>query len=480
MLCLVLCFVYNGHDWRDIFEAVRRGDEISGVNQSIDMRGVQEELRVNQTASVVISNFTLTGGRGVVFHVCGGMLELRNITFVRVLDFSMEFVGVNVVLRQCQFVNLPVKSCNLLSVNRSTVTFENTKFDAVTQVPGSNVVIVDIIDSDVKWKGCEIMNLYHGHSFTRLVNTTLSVMESSFSSNSGHFIFESHSSEIAVKQCKFEANSCPLIALNESRCHIDMISIHANCIKNPILSVFNDSVLEMETSELSDVSCGAILSSNSSTVNIKNTTVVRIISPNNSFSFWRSQISFSYAAFVNITAVNGSVVSATDSLILVSCSNFTTVNSRGFGTVVYAENSRLDASNLTISESHAKSDGAGLFLSNCSSDFAISNSFFINNSGTNIASIMTLNCSGDVENSVFTGVIQREVSVPLFSRCRNCSFAVDEEIKTVELIHTPTKPSNVLAYVFVVLAVMFGVMIVFRRRLIRRVFRFRSDFNRHV
>ena len=479
--CLLCVSVFEGEDGRDFFEVIGKGVEsgvleLRGVNQSVQMRKGVEEL--NLTGEVVISNVTLVGGKGVVVRVNSGRIVLRHVTVIRGLDFVMEFVNSSVTFVDCVFVNMAVKSCGLFRMTRSNATFVNTTLDSVSQLPGASVAIVDVVESSVAWEGCKIASLYQNQAFTRLNESVMSVVNCEFSRNTGKVLIRAgEKSRVELENCSFAANSCPVLVLNNSSGSVVNVSVHANCIKDPLIALL-ESVLEISSSGFFEVSCGKFILLNESSVSISGATVAQGIFPESAITLWKSQIEIRNSSFTNITAVNGSVVLADASTISFSDTKFESINSRSSGAILMANSSAFRTTNVTIQSCCAKNQGSMLSLNNCSAEFVIDKCSFVNNSAPQISSVIVSHCVGQIDNSLFTGTMQREISVPLFNHCNNCTFAVDAETPNVEIIYTPESSPPYIK--FLLAGVLLALILLISRVRLRRLFRIRSYFNRHV
>ena len=481
--CLVCVSVFEGEDGRDFFEAIGKGVErgvleFRGVNQSVQMRKGVEELNLGGSGEVVISNVTLVGGKGVIVRVNSGRVALRHVTVIRGLDFLMEFVNSSVTFVDCVFVNMAVKSSELFRMTRTNATFVNTTLDSVSQLPGSPVAMLDVVESNVTWEGCRIASLYQNQAVIQLKKSAISVVNCEFSKNTGEALIRAgEKSRVHIENCSFTANSCPVLVLSNSSGSMASVSVHANCIKDPLVALL-ESVFEISRSGFFEVSCGHFLSLNESMVSINGATMTQGMFPESAIALWKSQVEIRNSSFSNITAVNGSVVLAEASTITFSDTKFESINSRASGVILQANSSAVRTTNVTIQRSCAKNQGSMLSLNNCTAGFVIDRCSFVNNSAPRISSVLVSYCVGQIDNSLLTGTMQREISVPLFNHCNNCTFAVDTESPNVEIVYTPGFSPPYIN--FLLGGALLALVLFISRVRLRRLFRIRSYFNRHV
>lgn len=437
---------------------------------SIRMTGMNQTIRDTVTLEIkhntIISNFTFQNSHNTGFIANSSDLKLINVTFSRCHNFSLKATKSKLLLHRCVFSSLTVKSRPLMELTDSILSTENVSFDAISHMPHSKVPILSYKSSNITGLHGKVENAFQNPTFAQLVNSSASFTNLIAAKNSGRSLFTLiERSSISFLSSSFERNSCSVLNGTNSRFSFRNSSLQGNCISLPVLESSNCH-LDIENSTISEISCGEFIKASSSSLRISNTNWTKCISPYSFIVLNESSATVLTSAFTNISAVNGSTLAALKSHLVFRFSKFEFCNSRRSGASIRTESSSLEFSSGVISNSVSEIGSGGLCLIN-SSETTVTQSAFYNNS----FSITVLGDPFKITDTVFTGRIENEISVPLFDHCDNCTFA-ESPRPEVSVYHSQTRRSMQIIPIIIVSVGVIGALLYSR---LRRSFRNKRD-----
>ena len=241
--------------------------------------------------------------------------------------------------------------------------------------------------------------------------------------NGGNFFFKFAYQSISLfNQCEFIENSCLLFHVLDSEFSIDNTSIIRNCVSDSFC-IFNNSKSVLLNSQFNYNSCGPILNSTNSELEIAGCFFSNNISPSDLILINFGKISVNSSIWVNSTTTYGSSISTFKTIFTISNSSFNSSHSRICGASILARSTEFESISNSFINSKSLAKGLSICLISCpQNSFKISQTSFYNNKNEKGFSIYSHQCSGTIQDSIFNRTIDDEIPISLHEKSYNCTF----------------------------------------------------------
>ena len=440
------------------------GQHINAFNHS---------LRLANSNVLALENFSFSNIRNSFLFANQAKILFQEVTFVHSRSQIFKLNDSFLECYNCKFISNYISNKSMISLNHSFSFFSNCIFDKISQTPTSSKAIFNAYNCNVTILTCTFSSSYINNDFFNLIKTEFTFLDNyALKMLGSNFIRGKNSTLITITKSSFLDNQCALVILEQdSRYNCVEVSINHTCINNGIIQSYDDSIIDISSSLFFHNSCGPIINSTKSKIDISSVLFINNISPYELLSFNSSIITLFELYFENTTTVYESAIKSSHSILEITnlCFNFS--YTRSHSASIHASNTSFRGSNLTFFNIQSMLTGTALYFSECTNQrFLIDKSIFnnsINKSDSPIC-IEDHKCQGSIYNTMFYGY--EEFSNRLYELCFNCSF-YDQKSKRIDigffdsdetlfaLIEDPINHSLELVYYFVYFLIFLIILI---------------------
>lgn len=404
-----------------IYLCAKNKIKLFGQNQTINFLNSPFEFSNEHT--LYLENFTFFSIESLLLQSNNSKIYFEATTFSHFKSQIMNVANSNIGLKSCLFIHNIVKNYNLLKIYKSDIYFTNCSFQSFSQFPQFRHPIIYLNVSKSLFQLCNFTGNYINSAFFKSSNSESSFINCFLNKNGGNFFFKCISQSTSVfNNCEFIENSCLLFHIIYSNFSMKNASISHNCMPDPFFLFYKSHSVFFRSNFLYN-SCGPILNSSNSEIELMECNFRNNISPTDLISIDSGKISINSSLWINTTTAYGSSISSNMAAFYISNSTFNYSYSRICGASIHARDTEFKSISNFFYNSKSLQKGLSICLIDCQHNtFKINRTTFKNDQNEIFFSIYSDQCTGTIQDSFFSRAIDDEIPISLHENCFNCSF----------------------------------------------------------